>query len=414
MTPFGLQRLPGSILFGRGTRASLAETVAGFGVRAAVVVDPFIATTPAFADALAGLDGRGVTALVLAEFEAELPVGTVQRVAAEARAFEPDVVVGFGGGSALDLAKTVALLVSHPGTLERFYGENQVPGDILPIVAVPTTAGTGSEVTPVAVVADPERTLKVGVSDPRLIPRAAIVDPDLSTGAPASVTAYAGADALVHALESATSRQRPFPEGRPPVFVGRNRLSTLLAIEAAAAIGPALPAAVADGADLDARDAMAWGSMLAGMAFGSAGTHLAHALQYPIGALTHTPHGLGTGLLVPYVLQAAVEAARGPLAEIAAAWGVAGDDEAASAQAAVDRTAEIIRASGIPVSLAEIGVAEGDLDGIAELALGVARLIDNSPLPADLALLRGILQAAYDGDRARLAPTAAPLIEERA
>jgi len=400
MSPIGLQRLPGDILFGRGALASLAQTVAAFGRRAVVAADPFIAATPIFATAMADVARLDVDVTVLSAFEPELPVDTVHRIAGEAAAVHPDVVVGFGGGSALDLAKTVALLIAHPGPLSRYYGENRVPGPVLPLVAVPTTAGTGSEVTPVAVVADPERELKVGIADPHLIPRAAIVDPDLSSTTPAGVTAHAGADALAHALESVTARSRTHVlDEHLPVFIGRNRLSTMLGLEAARAIGPALPSAVEDGSDRRARDDMAWGSLIAGMAFGSAGTHLAHALQYPIGAMTHTPHGLGTGLLAPYVLQACVVAAREPLALIAAGWGLTGADDASSAQAAVERVAEIMDRSGLPVSLADIGVVRSDLGRIADLAMGVTRLVDNSPIRVDRDVLLGILDAAFTGDR---------------
>jgi Alcohol dehydrogenase, class IV len=312
----------------------------------------------------------------------------------------PDVIVGYGGGSALDLAKSVAVLLAHGGPLDRFYGENALPGDVLPIVAVPTTAGTGSEVTPVAVVSDPSRTLKVGISDPRLIPRVAVVDPDLSSGAPAAVTAYAGADALVHALESLTARPRVPDWGRPmPVFVGRNSLSSLLALEAAEAIGRALPAAVADGADTVARDRMAWGSMLAGMAFGSAGTHLAHALQYPIGALTKTPHGLGTGMLLPYVLQACRDAVPAELSAVGPLWGLDGGDETATAQAVIDRVAEIGEAIGLPRTLADMGLDRERIPEVARLGAGVTRLVDNSPIPTDEGVLHDILEAAYTGDR---------------
>src|SRR5690606_6529491 len=252
------------------------------------------------------------------------PVDHVAAAAEAARGFAPDVVVAWGGGSALDLGKLLALLLVHPGPLADYYGEHRVPGPVLPIVAVPTTAGTGSEGTPVAVVSDPDRELKVGVSDAALIPRVAIVDPELTIGAPAPVTAYAGIDAIVHAAESFTAAPRdPVWSDPLPIFVGRNRFSSLLALDALAAMGDALPRAVRDGGDLEARERMAWGSLLAGLAFGSGGTHLSHALQYPIGALTHTPHGLGTGLLLPYVLEACAPQTADRLAAMAGALGVA-------------------------------------------------------------------------------------------
>lgn len=404
-TGIGVLRAPDAVHFGRGALASLAPAVARLGRRALVVVDPFLASTPAFAGALAALDAAGVDAHVHDEVIPELPVASVVAAAEAARGSAPDVVVAYGGGSALDLGKLVALLLSQPGPLSDYYGENKVTGPVLPIVAVPTTAGTGSEATPVAVVSDPDRELKVGVSDAALIPRVAIVDPELTTGAPPAVTAYSGIDAIVHCAESFTSADRtPDWSTQLPIFVGRNRMSSLLALDGLRAMGDALPRAVANGDDTEARDRMAWGSLLGGMAFGSGGTHLSHALQYPIGALTHTPHGLGTGLMLPYVLQACAPQTTARLALMAEALGVAtGDDDRADAQAAIDRLAAIGDEIGLPGSLAEIGLRRADLPRIAELAAGVTRLVALAARDATPDLLERILDAAYDGDRSRFA-----------
>ena len=400
----GVLRAPDAVHFGRGALASLAPAVARLGRRALIVVDPFLASTPAFAGALAALDAAGIATQVHSEVIPELPVDSVVAAAESARGFAPDVVVAYGGGSALDLGKLVALLLSQPGPLAGYYGENKVTGPVLPIVAVPTTAGTGSEATPVAVVSDPERELKVGVSDAALIPRVAIVDPDLTTGAPAAVTAYSGIDAIVHCAESFTAIDRvPDWAQTLPIFTGRNRMSSLLALDGLRSMGDALPRAVADGSDLEARDRMAWGSLLGGMAFGSGGTHLSHALQYPIGALTHTPHGLGTGLMLPYVLQACFAQTADRLALMAEALGVAtGSGERDDAQAAIDRLAAITVEIGLPSSLADIGLDRADLPRIAELASGVTRLVALAAREATPDLLERILDAAYDGDRSRL------------
>lgn len=392
----GILRLPDHVQFGRGAIAGLAPAVAGLGDRAFVIVDPFLATTPAFENAMDAVRAAGVAVTVHSEVVPELPVADIEATAQAARAAGPSVVVGYGGGSALDLAKVVALLLSHPGPLSAYYGENAVPGPVLPLVAVPTTAGTGSEVTPVAVVTDPDRELKVGISSAAIVPRVAIVDPALSAGAPAAVTAYSGIDALVHAIEARTAAERaPDWDAPLPVFVGRNRLSSLLAIEAIGAIGGALPRAVADGDDVAARDEMAWGSMVAGMAFGSAGTHLSHALQYPIGALTKTPHGLGTGLMLPYVLRECLPHCRDALAGVGVALGA--PDPSTAAEYAIEAVTAINDAIGIPRSLEGIGVERSDLHRIAELASGVRRLVENAPMPVDTAVLLRILEAAYDG-----------------
>ncbi|MHA3724119.1 iron-containing alcohol dehydrogenase [Leucobacter sp. HY1910] len=394
----GVLRLPQAINFGYGTRSAIAPTVQMYGQRAFIIVDPFLATTKHFHEVERELRDRGIAVMLSTEIEPELPVETLHAVASIATGFRPDVIIGWGGGSALDAAKLVALLVAHGGDLSHYYGENAVPGPVLPLIAVPTTAGTGSEVTPVAVISDTTRELKVGVSSPHLIPQVAIVDPELTLGAPASVTAYSGIDALVHAIESYTAADlEPSFAVQLPVFIGRNSLTETISLQAVQLIGGALESAVAHPDDRGARAAMSRGSLLAGMAFGSTGTHLSHAIQYPIGALTHTPHGLGTGLMLPYVLEACAPAIGERLAAVGTALGVGADPARA-----IDRIAEIVKNIGIPSSLQEIGVARSDVPGIAELTLASQRLTNIAPIAVDLALVTRIIEAAQAGDRARL------------
>lgn len=394
---FGLLRLPGQIRFGAGAAGGVVPAVTALGTRVLACADPFISGTDAFRTAVAGLEAAGAEVMVVSEFESELPRQEVEACAGHAQAFGPEVVLGFGGGSSLDLAKLVALLARHPGPVSRYYGENQVPGPVVPVVAVPTTAGTGSEVTPVAVLADPDRELKVGVSSPELIPRVAVVDPLLTVGAPAGLTAYAGIDALVHAVESFTAKRRAADwTGTPRVFVGRNELSAPLALRAAGLIHGALRTAVSNGTDLPAREAMALGSLLAGMAFGTGGTHLSHAIQYPVGAMTKTPHGLGTGLLLPYVVAALRPAIDGQLADLAGAIGLA-----PTAEAAVAGIRSLVADIGIPATLGDIGLTRTDLPRVVSLTLQVGRLVDNAPVHAGQdgvrALVTEIVAAAHEG-----------------
>ena len=396
---FGVLRLPDHILFGSGSLDSLVEVTSPFGSRVLICVDPFIATTDLFRDAQANLERAGLTVKLMTEIVPELPAESVERAADVARGFGPDVIIGFGGGSAIDIAKLVALLTTYPQPVATFYGENAVPGPVLPLIAVPTTAGTGSEVTPVAVVSDPARELKVGVSSPRLIPRYAIVDPRLSLGAPAGVTAYSGIDAFVHAVECFTAAGgKPDWRAKLPVFVGRNLFGSLLSVEAIRVIGGNLRTAVSDSEDLAAHEAMAYGSLLAGMAFGSGGTHWSHALQYPIGALSKTPHGLGTGLMLPYVLQACLPAIGDELAQIADALDVGEGSRDTRARSAIEAVRSLVRDIGIPATLADIGIEHDQLPRIAELALTVSRLAGNAPLPATQAEFEMILEAAWSGD----------------
>jgi len=224
----------------------------------------------------------------------------------------------------------------------------------------------------------------------------ALVDPELTVGAPPSVTAYSGVDALVHAVEAYTARPAvDATTDEPPVFIGRNDLGSLLALQAVEAITQSLETAVHDGGELTARTKMAWGSLLAGMAFGTAGTHWSHALQYPVGAATHTPHGLGTGLLLPYVLDSCRSALTREFVELGRAMSVAEDG---SGDAVIDRLVALGANIGLPPSLAAIGVAEPDLARFADLALGVARLAGNGPQPATRDRFLNVLGSAWRGD----------------
>ncbi len=306
------------------------------------------------------------------------------------------MIVAVGGGSVIDLAKVTALLLAHGGNLEDYYAVQSVPGPVLPLIALPTTAGTGSEATPVSVITDPATEMKIGVASPHLIPRHAICDPLLTLGAPATVTAHSGIDALSHAIEAYMSaREEPTVDlvlGRPQV--GKNLLSDTLALTAAGYIARNLERAVEDGDDLQARTGMLYGSLLAGIAFGNSGVAAAHALQFAVGAATHTSHGLGTGLLLPYVMEFNRPVRGIALAALASEMGSPGDP--------VDHVHELGLQIGLPASLAEIGVAQSDLRGMAEASVKIKRLIDNNPRPLDADALEAILDAAWHGDPARL------------
>lgn len=397
----GVLRLPQQILFGAGSLGAVPLLVRAHGRRALVVTDATMAGSPGFARLHAALVAAGVEVSVFADGVPELPLTVIDDAVRHAQASRPDVVIGFGGGSSMDLAKITALLLHHPGPLESYYGENLVPGSIGPVVAIPTTAGTGSEVTPVAVVSDPGRQFKVGVSSPHLVPTYAVVDPDLTYGCPATVSAHSGADALAHALESLTARRRiPAWQQELPVFVGANRLGRTLALEAVAAIGSSLRRVVVEPGDGDARTSMAYASLCAAMSFGSAGTHLGHALQYSIGAATHTSHGLGVGLLLPYVLEACRVTCEGDLLVVADVLGVRADDNAdRRATATIDEVQSIVAEIGIPRTLRDIGVEHADLPALATQTSGFGRLLQNAPILADEALLLHVLEAAWEGDR---------------
>lgn len=396
-------RLPGTILFGCGTIDRLGSVVSSEGRSALVCSDPGVSSSPAYEGAIRSLRFAGITPHTYLETPMDVPVESVLECVDAVSGQDIDVVVGIGGGSVIDLAKLVALSLTQRGSLSRYYGENKVPGPCLPVVAVPTTAGTGSEVTPVAVLRDPDQRMKVGVSSRFLIPTAAVCDPEVTISCPSTTTAYAGIDALAHALEAYTAAVRPtaWEEYPGPVFRGKNYFSDLHALTAIRMIHGTLERVVSNGDDLQARTTMLFGSLSAGLSFAQAGTAGAHALQYPIGAMTSTPHGLGVGVLMPHVLEFIRPAAEPELAIIGRTMGVSDEHmpDAESAELAIDEVSRLTRAVGLPGSLADLGIDEADLPQVADEATTISRLLDNSPRKLDRDALLEILRAAWRSDR---------------
>lgn len=411
MSMFAALRGPREILFGPGYRAAAAPVTAALGSRAFVCTDSRIAGDPRVKAVLRDLAGAGVDVDVDDTTEPELPAGQVAACVDRARRHRPDVVVGIGGGSCLDLAKVVATLLTHGGEPADYYGESRVPGPVLPVVAIPTTAGTGSEVTPVAVLGHPQRTTKVGVSSPYLIPAVAICDPELTATCPPELTAAAGADALAHAVEAYTAVRLSAGAhlARQRVFVGKNPLTDQLALRATNLVGQHLRRAVTD-PDPQSRQGMMLAALTAGLAFGTAGTAAAHALQYPVGALTGTSHGLGVGVLLPYVMAFNRPERASELATLASALGgepPAGGGRPADPPAerlpaerlpAERLVADLLAAVGLPRSLAALGMPVDKLEWAADEAMRAVRLVENNPRPLDRAGAGAILRAAYAGD----------------
>src|SRR3954454_13825944 len=393
MPDFAVLRAPSQVLFGAGMAEAAGRVAATHGRRVLVITDPVIAGTPGVATVLASL--AELDATVFSDAVVDVPHDTVEACVALGQSFAPDVIVAVGGGSVIDLAKVTALLLAHGGELSDYYTVNSVPGPLVPLIALPTTAGTGSEATPVSVITDPKTEMKIGVASPFMIPRHALCDPQLTLGAPPVVTAHSGIDALSHAIEAYMSVQEEPSVGlvldRPQV--GKNRLSDTLALSAAGHIARNLERAVSDGDDLDARSGMLYGSLLAGIAFGNSGVSAAHALQFAVGAATHTSHGLGTGLLLPYVMDYNRPVRSRELDALAEAMG--GGD-------AVETVHRLGRLIGLPASLAEIGIERADVRGLAEQSVGIRRLIDNNPRPLDADALELILTAAWHGEPSRV------------
>ncbi|WP_152189426.1 iron-containing alcohol dehydrogenase [Georgenia satyanarayanai] len=411
MSMLGVLRGPRQVVFGAGQRHALGALTAALGSRALVCTDARFGATAEFAELVGLLEGAGVHVTVFDEVLPDVPVRQVNECAGLVRDAAPDVVVGMGGGSCIDLAKAVAVVLTHGGEASDYYGELRVPGPVTPVVALPTTAGTGSEVTPVAVLTDPERVSKVGISSPYLIPHTAVCDPELTLGCPPALTASAGADALSHGIEAFTAVRRPVTTelATERVFVGKNELTDSYALMAVRQVAGSLHRAWSDPGDMGAREAMMLGATAGGFALGTSGTAAAHAIQYPVGALTHTPHGIGVGVLLPYVMEFNRPARVPELAAVAVAMGASAQTtEEDLAGEAIDRVAALLASVGIPATLAELGLPADRLRWTAEQALGAARLIANNPRPLDVDALERIVRAAHTGDRAALRETTVP------
>lgn len=375
--PGAVEELPNEITALDGDRVLV---VTDEGVQAAGIVDGVVGSLP-----------DDVEHEVFAGVEPDPPVEVFERAAAFADEVEPDVVVGIGGGSSIDVGKVTSLLHAHGGDVLDYVAPPtgkgvDVPGPTVPYVAVPTTAGTGSEATSVAVVSLPEEKLKVGISDRRLYPELALVDPALTVSLPPGPTAASGMDALSHAIEAYTTRrfdakERPESPGERADYGGRTRLSDALCLEAMELISGNLRRAVNNGEDLEARRGMSLGSVLAALGFSNAGLGAAHALAYPIASEHHTPHGLTVALLLPAVMRFNSTSAADRYAEIAQLMGknIAGRDRREAAELAAEAVEELARDVGMPDGLADVGVSESELPSLADDTMKLQRLLVGNP-----------------------------------
>jgi alcohol dehydrogenase class IV len=386
----------GRVFFGWGVLEELRTVAKEFGKRAMICCDKNLIKS-GIADKVETLlrDG-GCEVLLFPEGRPDIDLKLIDSCADAARQFNPDVMIGVGGGSNMDLAKTSAVVLKYGGPLTQYYGEHAVPGPIVDVICVPTTSGTGSEVSPVAVVTDPNRYMKVGIASRRLIPKWAVVDPSLVVSCPPHVTSHSGMDALSHAIESYCAK---IPEGRTPhaIFVGKNPASDALAMQAIKLIAKSLPTAVHEPSNRQGREDMSLASLLAGMAFSAAGTATVHALQYSVGEATHTSHGLGNAVLMPAVMKAILKARIPEMAFIARAFDSSLDR--VSDEQAAEQAPELVAKLGdkvmIPRGLGAIGMKREQLPEMAELSTSVKRLLDNSPVSFDKDALIGILEEAY-------------------
>lgn len=385
MNPFTFNTTP-SLRFGAGLIAQLGTMARDeIGAKVLLVTDPGMVATGLVDRAEASLLEAGVEVTRFDQVEADPPEAVILAAAEAARGAGAEGVVGFGGGSSLDVAKLAALLAEGRQGLPEIYGIGNAKGPRLPLILVPTTAGTGSEVTPISIVTT-GASEKMGVVSPVILPDVALLDPELTLGLPAHVTAATGIDAMVHAIEAHASAS-----------ANNNPVSRALAKEALRLMGGALERAVRRPDDIDARSDMLLGSLLAGQAFANSPVAAVHALAYPIGGHYKVPHGLSNALLLAHVLRFNSVTAPGLYAEIAACAfpeleGL-GTQEAASAFA--EALADLSRRCGLQQRLREVGIAREALPMLAKDAMNQTRLLVNNPREMTEADALAIYEAAW-------------------
>lgn len=345
-------------------------------LRSALLVTQPSARRLGYADAVAGqLQAMGVSVQMLADVRPEPTADQIRAMRARIAGEPFDVYIGIGGGSVLDATKMLAVLATNAEEVEELIGVDRVKRRGVPTVLVPTTSGTGSEVTPNAIVTLPGERLKAGIVSRHLLPEMAILDPTLTLELPPPMTAATGMDAFTHALESYISNKA-------------NPLSDLFAMEAMRLISPHLLVAYRDGSNIDSREHMLLGSMYGGMALTAAGTAAVHALAYPLGGAFGIAHGVANSMLLPHVMEYNADVIAERLANVAHAMGLDdGNGRVVSAARAAERViatlAEWTRELQIPQNLRDYGVTDEDIPNLAASAAKVTRLLDNNPKPLD-------------------------------
>jgi len=391
-------RASGNLIFGRHSVRELRNELDRAGSKRVFVVTDKILAKVGIVDQVKAAAGREIE--IFDGGEPEPSLSMIRTGIAAAKAFRPDTIIGLGGGSNMDAAKLAAVVLGHGGDVTDYVGENKVPGPIMPLICIPTTAGTGSEVSAAAVFTNTDIQLKVSVLSYYLRPASAIVDPLLTVSSPPKVTADSGIDALTHAIEGFTAVDNatyPLPAGETSVYQGKNPFADMCAEKAIILVGRFLRRAVRDGNDLEARDGMALAATLGGMAFSNAGVALVHAMEYPVGAAVHVSHGAGNGLLLPYVMRYNMPIREEAFGHIAELLGddTTGEFEAGAAEAAIKAVEELRKDIGIPTRLRDIGVKEDMLPTFAEKAFSFKRLMRVNPRYPTQAEIEQVYRAAY-------------------
>ncbi|UUP17744.1 iron-containing alcohol dehydrogenase [Nitratireductor thuwali] len=378
---------PPAIVFESGVSRRLDEIAAKrLGQTVLFVTDPGLRRLGLCDPTIGALRRAGLEVTIFDQVEADPSLATLMRAVETGQRCGATGVLGFGGGSSLDVAKLAALLVGSGEDLDEAWGVGNAKGPRLPLVLVPTTAGTGSEVTPVSIITVSEGE-KRGVSSPLNLPDIAVLDPELTIGLPPAITAATGVDAMVHAIEAYASKS-----------ANNNPISKTLARQALQLLGGNIETAVADGKSMAARSAMLLGSMLAGQAFANSPVAAVHALAYPIGGTFHVPHGLSNALVLPHVLRFNAPEAAHIYAEIACDAFPRldrGEGSQAICAAFIEELAALCKRLGMQTRLREVGIGEEHLAKMAADAMKQTRLLVNNPREVSEADALAIYRAAW-------------------
>ena len=375
MTPLRIH-FPGKLVFGNRCIDQLPDDIANLAPARVFIltIKPLLGSLQPL---ITNLEKQGIRVAHYTSITREPSFEDFHRVMSEAKPFDPDLVLGIGGGSVLDISKLVAAQLDNKQTLNDYVGIGLLKGRTRKLICMPTTSGTGSEVSPNAILVDNTGNQKKGIISPYLVPDIVYIDPILTIGVPAPITAATGLDALTHCLEAYTNKfAQPFVD--------------LYAFEGMRLIAAHLVRAVKNGADEEARSQVAMGSVLGGLCLGPVNTAAVHALAYPLGSSFHLPHGLSNALLLPYIMEFNLPAARDRYTGVARALGVT------TAEEGVKYIKDLIRDCGIPATLKEVGVPFDAIESMAADAMKITRLLNNNPRPVSKADAIAIYQAAYE------------------
>jgi len=371
MTTYHFQTVK-HIVHGAGSLATLPDKLSLLDTpveRIALITQPAMEALGIADRVIESLKAKDVEVRIIRGVEPEPTIGNVETVFKEQiEPFWPQAILSIGGGSVLDAAKLFAVRLTNDEPLRNWLGIDLIKHPGVPMILVPTTAGTGSEVTPNAIVTLPDESLKVGIVSRHLLPQIVILDAELTLGLPKPITAATGMDAFVHALESYISTKA-------------NPISDMYAMESMRLIGANIVEAYEHGDSLKAREAMMLGSMYGGLALTAAGTAAVHALAYPLGGMFNVTHGVANAMLLPHVMAFNLDAIEGRLSNVARALDLASksDPDAVAARKLIDKMEEWTAAVDIPQDLRKFGVSEEHLDALAVAASKVKRLLGNNP-----------------------------------